>query len=362
MDKKVLVIIAVVIVAVAAIAAAFVLTSSGGNKDSPTEVTDAYGNVIKLDKVPERIVSTTVTATEDISDLGLRSAIVGATMNNHVYDMTTTVPGIPLTFDYPATMEADLNAGKVTIIGTSNSWTAETVAACNPDLVVMEMNQISTAEGLARMTQLKSLGITCAVMSSENTWKDITGNITLLGNILGKQSRASEITSAIEKADKAILDTFKNVGSKKVAHICYCYGSYYIYNESGPMNVMLQLGGTNALPTSSSFTTITPEHILEANPDLIIFDDMGTSLNWEDVIAEWKADPIMGSVDAVKNNKIYCMESQPFQSAGYTTVHYVMGEAIVATIMDPSVVGVDLPNIITNADWVKYISWLDKKV
>jgi len=148
----------------------------------------------------------------------------------------------------------------------------------------------------------------------------------------------------------------------KVAHICYCFGSYYTYKESGPLNVMLDLGCTNALPTTSSYATITAEAILQANPDLIIFDDMATNLNWTDVIKGWKADDIMGNVSAIKNDNIFCLEYQPFQATSYTTVHYVMGEALVATAIAHEKLGVDLPNIITSADWVKYISWLDKKI
>ena len=361
MESKQIAIIAVVIVAVAAIAAAFVLTQ-GSHNDEPGEITDAYGNVIKLDKVPERIVSTTVTATENICDLGLRANLVGVSLNSHVYEVTTKVTGVPLTFDYPATIEADIESGKLASVGTSNKWTAETVAKCNPELVVMEMNQISTAETLARMTQLQSLGITCCVLSSENTWEDINSNITLLGELFGKQTRAKEITSAANHADKTIRDAVGKVSGLRVAHICFCWGTYYIYNESGPMNVMLNLGCTNALPTTSSFATITTEAILEANPDLIIFDDMATNLNWTDVIAEWKADDIMGNVSAIKNNNFYCMEYQPFQATSYTTIHYVMGEAIVATAVAHEKLGIDLPNIITSAKWVDYISWLDEKI
>ena len=139
MESKHIAIIVVVIVAIVAIAGAFVLTQQGDqHKDVPGEIKDACGNVIKLDKVPERIVSTTVTATENICDLGLRGNLVGVSMDSHVYEVTSTVTGVPLTFDYPATIVDDVNNGKIASVGKSTGWTAESVSKTNPDLVVME--------------------------------------------------------------------------------------------------------------------------------------------------------------------------------------------------------------------------------
>jgi len=360
MDNKMVSIVAVIILIVAAVGvgAYFLLKDDDKGGNSYETVTDAAGNSIKLDSAPERIVTTTVTATEDICDLGMRSALVGVSLDSHVYDVSTKVNGLDLTFEYPSTIEKDIEDGKLASVGKSTKWTAETVAACNPDLVIMDYNQISSDD--SRMKQLQSLGITCVVLYSENGWDKINENITMLGNILAKQDRAKEITDATIAADKMIMEKFSGQKSMKVAHICYCFGSYYIYNESGPINVAISLGCTNAIPTTKSFATITPEDIAAANPDYIIFDDMATNLVWSDVIASWKSDAVMGEIPAIKNDQFSCMEFQPFQATSYTTVHYIQGEGILATMLYPKVVDSSIPQIVTSADWISYLSWMDE--
>lgn len=354
MEKtQMLALAAVAIIAVAAIGAgAYFLTKDDGDSG---EVTDSVGNVIDTTKTYSKIASTTAVGTEVVCDLGLRANIVGATNSAHIYDMTTHVSGVALEFDYPSTMKADIDSGKIAKFKWN--WSSETVAATNPDLVLLDPSSVATDD--SKMKQLQALGITCFVLWDENNWEDIGKNYKVLGKVLDKYDRAKEIVKAGEKADAKIMEKFKDQSSKKIAYVCYCYGTYYIYDSSGLMDAALKLGCTNAM-ASDKTSTITAEQILSANPDFIIFDDMGTSLDWNAVIAEWKADPVMNSIPAIANNKFYCMEATPFQATSYPTIHYVMGEGLVATMIYPDVAGVTITgNVITEANYVGYLSWLD---
>ncbi len=333
------------------------MANGGDSDDSFQSVTDAMGNQVQFDAVPERIVTTTVTAAEMLSDLGFRSNIVGATADPGIYDVSSDIIGIDLTFDYPASIQADIDSGKIINVGEFYTWTAETVAAANPTLVVMESNQLET--DASRMTQLQSLGITVLVLWSDDGIDTIQRNYELLGDALAASSRASEINAAIDDLDSRIMDAVSTGSDLKVAHICYCYGSYYIYDSSSTMQVMEDLGFQIGLRADTSFTTITPEDIAAADLDLIIFDDMSTGLDWEEVIADWKADPVMGSIDAIANDNIYCMEYDPFQATSYSTVHFMEGKALIASILMGDQLGVDVPNIITDEHWRDYIQWLD---
>ncbi len=323
------------------------------------EIVDAAGNRILLDEKPTRIASTTVTATEVACNLGFRNFIVGATTDSGVYDVNSKVIGIDIDLDYPGTLQADLDKGKITNVGTWSSWTAESVATCNPDLVLIDYNQISTDK--SRMTQLQSMGITCIVIYDDSDINTIVKNYEMLGTALGVSSKAKEISDAIRDVSETIYDNAGDITGLKVAHICYCFGSYYIYDMSATMQVAVNLGATNALPTTQSFATVTPEDIAAANPDVIIFDDMATDLDWTEVVAGWKADPVMGSIDAIKNDDIYCLEYDPFQSTSYNTVHFVEGEALIATLLSDDL-SKNVPTILTNENWRTYIQWLEDKV
>ena len=354
--------IAIFVVVILVVAAVGVVWFTQAKDDGPTyaEVTDAVGNKIKLSDAPERIATTTVVATEMICDLGYRDRFVGASSDAGIYDVESKVYGVDLDLDYPGTIKQDMESGKIKAVGQFYKWTAESVLACKPDFVVME--EIQVEKDPSQMDQIKSLGVTVFVLWSDSTWEMIKKGYTALGDALGKQDRAKHICDCIDKGDMAVKDKVGSAKPLNVAHICYCFGSYYIYNLSSPMMVIEALGSKNALPTTQSFVTITPETIAAAKIDLIIFDDMATSLDWSEVIAQWKADPIMGNVDAIKNDRFYCLEYGPFKATSYKTVHFLEGEALVAAMLYGDAIGVNVPQILKDDGWRDSVAWLDKAV
>ena len=173
---------AIVVIVAAAVAITYI---GGGSDDSSSgedellRVTDAMGNNIQLEERPDRIVSTTVTAAEMISDLGFRAQLVGATTDPGIYDVDSDVVGIDIEFDYPASIQSEIDAGTITNVGTFYGWTAESVATANPDLVIMEANQLEA--DASRMTQLQSLGVTVIVLWSDSGIDVIERNYEMLG-------------------------------------------------------------------------------------------------------------------------------------------------------------------------------------
>ncbi len=353
-NAKLIAVLAVAIIAIAGVAGYVLLKDNGNNNDRPESLTDAAGNVIDLKKTYSKVASTTAVGTEIVCDLGMKSSLVAVTNSAHIYEMTQKVNGVNLTFDYPTTIPQDIADGKLMVL--KYNWTAEQVAEAKADLVIIDHNVVAADD--SKMKQLQTLGITCLVLYEENTWDKINENYSMLGKVFDKTSRADEINKAALDADKKVMDKFKAQNGKNIAYICYCYNTYYIYNQSGLMDAALRMGCTNVMPTTTT-TTITPEQIAAKNIDFIFFDDMGTSLNWEEVIAGWKADPVMGQIDAIKNGRFACMEATPFQATSYPTIHYVMGEGLVGSMIYPDVAGITLPNIVTADKYVDYLSWLD---
>ena len=332
-----------------------------GNDNSSEGVEDAVGNVVKLDGKPERIASTTVTATEYVCQLGYRDALVGATMNNGVYDVDEKIIGIDMNLDYPKTIKEDINSGKIANVGKATSWSVESVAATNPELVLL--GESSVESDSSKMEQFKSLGIKVFVISDGSEWKDIFENYSDLGKLLSAEDKANKIINDIKSSEEKLRKSVEGLGKDlKVAHICYCYKKYYVYDSSVCIEAAMLFGATNAIKSEVNFTAITPEVIAEKNPDVIIFDDMTTHLNWEEVISGWKADPVMGSIDCIKNDNFYCLEEKSYRATNYNTAHYLEGEALVATLLFNETLGIEVPNIITDEDWKTYLGWFEELV
>ena len=357
--------IAIGVVAVLVVAgAAFILVNHNDDDDGGWDgktVIDAIGNEVSLKEAPNRIASTTVTATEYICQLGYRNALVGATVNAGVYDVDNEVIGIDMDLDYPKTIKEDLESGKIIGVGKTTNWSVESVAATNPDLVLV--GQDSAEKNPAYLDQFKSLDIVVYVISNGSTWDEIFTNYRNLGKLLSAEDRANKIIEDIDKADDLLMDAVSGMGTGlKVAKICYCYGKYYVYDTTPILETMLSTGATNAIPVEVGYTVITPENIAQADPDIIIFDDMSTGLDWADVIADWKADPVMGNIDCIKNDSFYCFEAGAFRSTNYNTAHYLEGEALVLTLMFNEQLDVDAPNILTDGNWKSYLAWFEELV
>ncbi|MBQ2762200.1 MAG: ABC transporter substrate-binding protein [Candidatus Methanomethylophilaceae archaeon] len=352
-------IISIALIAMVVVAGVAIFVT--GNDNSGDGVEDAVGNVVKLDGKPERIASTTVTATEYICQLGYRDALVGATLNNGVYDVDEEIIGIDMDLDYPETIEEDINSGKITNVGKATNWSVESVAATNPELVLLGQSAVESDS--SKMEQFKSLGIKVFVISDGSEWEDIFYNYSSLGKLLSAEDKANKIINDIKSSEGKLRDSVKGFGDGlKVAHICYCWETYYVYDSSVCIEAAMLFGATNAITSEVNFTAITPETIAEKNPDVIIFDDMTTHLDWEQVISDWKADPVMGSIDCIKNNSFYCLEEAPYRATNYNVAHYLEGEALIATLLFNENLGVEVPNIITDEDWKSYLGWFEELV
>ncbi|MBR2348380.1 MAG: ABC transporter substrate-binding protein, partial [Candidatus Methanomethylophilaceae archaeon] len=289
------------------------------------------------------------------------------TSDEGIYDVESKILGFDMTFDYPASIESDIAKGKVKSIGEWGSWTAESVLAAvgegkenrETTLVIMDYNQISS--DASRMTQIQNAGVTVFVLNTDSGWEVIKENYTLLGKAIGASDRAEKICNEIDDFVSDIKKATPTVSGLKVAKICYCFGSFYIYNQSEVMDVAESLGCVNALPTTQSFATVSKEAIAAADPDIIIFDDMSMGLNWEEELEKWNADPILGNLDVFKEGKAYCLEYDPMQATGYSTVHFAEGHALVASIVSAEGLGLEVPTILTDEDWKDSIKWVESK-
>ncbi|MBE6518136.1 MAG: ABC transporter substrate-binding protein [Thermoplasmata archaeon] len=358
MDKKTMSIIGILVIAVVAVAAIAVFMVPHDQKEG---VTDYAGNVIELTKDPTRIVCTDVVGAEIVSDLGYNKAIVGVSSYASVFDVSSDIVGIDLDLDYPGNLVADIESGKVAIVGSYYNWTADAVAACEPDIVIISKEQISS--DTSKMTQLQTLGITVIVLNNEYGFQDSLDNYSLLGKILGKQSMTKKITDAMTSAFEKIKEVAakSDLAGKKYAYICDS-GSYgfYIYKNHMIITLLNSVGFVNSMPVNATTKIQFQEELAKANPDFIILDDMSMGLDWATVVAGWKADPVLGEVDCIKNDMFWCLEYKPFQACGYNTVHLINGAALIAAMINPEDTGVEVPNIVTSKDWENYIQWLDE--
>jgi iron complex transport system substrate-binding protein len=145
---------------------------------SSIEVKDQLDRVVKLDKIPERIISLAPSNTEILFALGLADKVVGVT------DYC----------NYPP------QAQEKPSVGGFSTPNIEEVIALSPDLI------LATSIHEERiMPQLEEKGTTVFALNPK-TLDEVLESITLGGEITGKDEEASQLVAEMRNRVKAVTD------------------------------------------------------------------------------------------------------------------------------------------------------------
>lgn len=251
------------------VATMLVLSACGNNDEKPTE------------KKAEKIVSISGATTETLCALGLQDHIVGV-------DVTST---------FPAAM------AKLPSVGHNRSMSSEAIIALAPTLV------IGVEEGVKPelVEQLKSAHIKVLLLKQETTVEGTKALIQSIADSLGASENAEAIIGQID----ADLKTASPLDKKPKVLFIYARGAgtMMVAGENTSMNAIITLaGGTNAVSGFEDFKPVTPESLLDANPDVILMFDSGLeSLGGIDGLLKV---PGVAMTNAGKNKQVIEMDGQ----------------------------------------------------
>ncbi len=243
------------------------------------EVTDQLGRVVKLEKVPERIVSLAPSNTEILFALGLGDKVVG------VSDYC----------DYPP------EAKEKPSIGGYSTPNIEEVVALSPDLILA-----TSVHGKRIIPQLEGKGLTIVALNA-TTVDEVLESITLVGEITGKRKEASGLVAEMRNRIKAVTDKTDNLLETERPRVFYAvWYDPLMAPGSGTFqdDLIGKAGGTNVTGNLTGWVTISLETVLVANPEVMIAGvghGAGESLNFQFI----KTEPRLRDTDARRNNRIY---------------------------------------------------------
>jgi iron complex transport system substrate-binding protein len=211
-------------------------------------VVDATNAAVTMPKPIDRIVS--IIGTEFICALGGTDKIVGRA--ELTTDEETILPASIL--DVPLVAE------------TSFDVNLELILEQEPDLVI-------ASEGLDDdiRTQLENAGV--FVIEESTTYPRRTTCIQNLGLILNATDKANQFLAYEAQYENLVKDRVKNIAENKKPTVYFeWYQPWYTTCENGSYNEMIATaGGINiAANESGSSTALSPEHVAEQNPDMIL--------------------------------------------------------------------------------------------
>ncbi len=259
-------------------------------KLSSFEITDQLGRTVKIEKVPERIISLAPSNTEILFALGLGDRVVGVTSYDNYPPEAKTKPSI----------------------GGFNTPNTEEVVALSPDLILA--TQIHQKEIIPA---LEKKGLIVVALAPK-TLDEVLKSITLVGKVTGKDEEASRLIAEMQKRINAVTDKTDKLTETEKPRVFYVTwhdplmtaGSGTIHDE-----LIVKAGGINVAQGLSGFPDISLETVLEANPQVIIAGvGMGSG---EDLPLQFvKNEPRLRNVDARISNRMYGVNTDLTGRAG----------------------------------------------
>ena len=293
--KKRTVVLSVVIIVLVIAALAYAINLYVPFETTPEKetitITDAMGVAVDVEVPVERIISLASDLSEIICALGSEDKLVGR-------DATSIFP--PSILEKPVVGESSYNPN------------LEVLLELNPDLVVSDSM-------LTNETRQKIEGAGVPVFISTTGELDPRSMVTainftgrLIGNfglILGEEEKADEIVDYMESYENLVNERIKNLTPSEKPLVYYeWYTSWYSCVTAS----VAHAGGINiAAEEPISFPTLSPEYVVEKNPDVII--RMITSpehvlVDFENMREEILNRPGLSEVKAVKEGRVYIYE------------------------------------------------------
>ena len=250
--------------------------------------TDMMGRKITVPDEINRVVTTYKSATQFVLALNAGDKLVGVSVK---------------TDKQPLFVSLQPELAELPQVGSKrNGINLETILNVKPDLVILypHRDAVETAE------KLEEQGVTVLIINPESL-SQIRETTELLGKILNKEEQAAEVLKAYAEIDSLTAKTAELAESEK-KKIYFANSEFTDSVGKGMMQTALikNAGGINpAAELKSGFITVSPENIIDWNPELVI-----VSQYFNGDLDKLSQENKYKNISAFKNNELYRVPSK----------------------------------------------------
>lgn len=265
----------------------------------PLEIAADNGPVT-IAAVPQRIVSLSPSHTEMLYALGVGDRLVGTDLHSNFPVQANATPKVD-----------------------AFNFSAEAVAALQPDLVVLAFDFQGELEALA------NLGITVVLLGPATTLEDSYHQVEVLGAAVGEPAQGAKqaemMQNQIDRLLKEVLPTRELTVYHEVDASLYAASSTSlvgdIYRRLGLGNI------ADPIDQGSGFPQLNPEYVIGEDPDLIFLDGGG-----KETPASVAARPGWRAITAVEQGAVTVLDEDLAGRWGPRTPQLV--EAVVSALRE----------------------------
>ena len=305
-------------------------TSAGG---VPAVAVDATATSIYGYAEPFRIVSLSPSCTETVNSVSGIQKLVGTDSYSN----------------YPEYVVRGHEDGSIAIVGSYTDPSYESIMSTSPELVYCDA---STYNDIKMASMLRASDVNAVVLYNGEDIDTIVKNVFIAGTSMNHGLGAKAYIEKIYYSMDMIEATMTKEGTRTMVALSNDPAPWVAGNYTYINDILDKLGAVNAFGNLNGWSNITPESIVQQNPELIIIIDSSkyTKDGYSNMLSilspDWK------STDAYKNGNIY-LYCEDFGDLGsrpgprFVQLMEVMGKTIES---DP-----DLPKAVGN----EYRDYLD---
>ncbi len=282
---------------------ALLIAASGCKSPVPQgNITDDLGRTVQIKGIPQRIVSLSPSNTEIVYALGLEDRLIGVTTY----------------CNYPPEAQKKLQVSGYSTVDV------EKVVSLQPDLILAD--SIHKTEVIPA---LEKLGIPVIGIVAPSL-DQLLADIELVGKISGKQNAASVLVASLKQRITAVEEKTAGASKPRVFFVTWHDPLWTVGRGSMIDDLIVRAGGSNMASDLKANQTIDLETAIQRNPEVIVvlssMGDQAVSYNF------LKNEPRFQATDALKNNRVYQVDSDIF---GRTTPRTIDALEELAKLIHP---------------------------
>jgi len=296
----------------------------------PAVAVDATATSIYGYAEPFRIVSLSPSCTETVNSVSGIQKLVGTDSYSN----------------YPEYVVKGHENGSIAIVGSYTDPSYESIMSTSPELVYCDA---STYNDIQMASMLRASNVNAVVLYNGEDIDTIVKNIFITGTSMNHGLGAKAYIEKIYYSMDAIEEKITKTGTRTMVALSNDPAPWVAGNYTYINDILTKLGAVNAFGNLNGWTNITPESIVQQNPELIIIIDSykytkdGYSNMLSIMSPDWK------STDAYKNGNIY-LYCEDFGDLGsrpgprFVQLMEIMGETIESDPNLPKAVGSEYRN------------------
>ena len=258
---------------------------------APITIHDAFDRTVTVPAPPQRIVPIFASNVEMVAALGLADRIVGI-------EAYTRYP--PEVLDRP-------------LVGGRLGFSVDEVVAQRPDLIVVTPSRQAANQ---LVDPMERLGVPVVVLLQRSV-AEIMANIRLLGRICGVAERGEEVAARLEGRIARTAERVAGLKPPRTVMITGRLGNgLLLVARPGTYtgDAIVLAGGRFGLESSGVIAQVSPEAILKADPDVLLF--AGTQKDLDELVSR----PAWKDMRAVRNKRAHAVSRSELLIPGPRTI------------------------------------------